>query len=404
MWRLKYINDAILDFISPILDSLDRKRFTIVLFLDLKCAFDSIDIDILLNKMNHYGFRDSSNRFFKSYFSDRYQFVNISDFNSNHKRVNIGLTQGAINSPQLFHIFINDLANFSISHGFYPTLFADDAVFQCSGSTLEDVIYKLNYFIPNLSEWLAMNRLTPNVSKTKLMLFSHVNIVDPPDVYFNNTKLEFVHNFKYLGVFIDDCLNFRHHTRYLTTKVNQVLGVVRVSAPYFNVPALKTIYYSLVYCLISQSIIIYGKTFATYVKPIKVAINKILRVILKVGRDCNNVPLMSTNAMFYALNILKFDNICTYFLLKFLRKSLFSDDNNDFSDFIPNHDHQTRNFNLILPSVRLDIQKNSAIFQAIYHFNTLPPYLKVPMSDFKFKSLFNKMILDSYQNIECFNV
>ena len=147
-------------------------------------------------------------------------------------------------SPNLFHIFINDLANFSLDHGIYPTLFADDVAFQCSGSTLEDVTLKLTNFINSLSQWLAMNRLTPNVSKTKLMLFSHVNI-NPPDIFFNNVKLEYVNNFKYLGMLLDNKLTFYQHTKYVNSKVNQTLGIIRLAAPYLNLSALKTIYYSL---------------------------------------------------------------------------------------------------------------------------------------------------------------
>ena len=108
----------------------------------------------------------------------------------------------------------------------------------------EDVTLKLNKFIDSLSQWLAMNRLTPNVTKTKLMLFSHVN-VNPPCIYFNGIKLEYVNNFKYLGIYIDNKLTFQQHTRYINTRINQTLGIVRLSAPYLNLSALKTIYYSL---------------------------------------------------------------------------------------------------------------------------------------------------------------
>lgn len=391
--------EAILDFITPVFKSFNDKHFTISLFLDLKKAFDTVDIDLLLSKLSHYGFRNKSNAFFKNYFNNRKQHVQINDFNSDCKSIDTGLTQGAINSPILFKLFINDLGNFAVSNGFYPTLFADDAVFQCSGSTLEDVIRKINIFIPKLSEWLAINKLTANVLKTKLMLFSPCKNVSSPDVYFNNVLLEYVNHFKYLGIFLDNKLSFHHHTNYISGKLSKVVGVMYASSPYLNSAALITIYYSLIYSVFIQSIVIYGKTHKICVQPIKVLINKVLRIILKVRKNNNNIPLMSTNLMFYRLGLLKFDDVYTYYLLKFLRKSLYSDPkllNKYYIKYVPQHQHSTRNNILILPKCRLDIEKNSTIFQSIKEFNSLPSYLKENMSDFKFKRQYKKYILEKY--------
>ena len=128
----------------------------------------------------------------------------------------------------------------------------------------------------------------------------------------------------------------------ITNRTNQVQGIIYASSPHLNTPALTTIYNSLVYSVIIQSIIIYGKTHQSYIIPFKIAINKILRIILKAGRDENNVPLMSSNEMFHRLKILKFDDACNYFLTKFLRRALFLDLvllQKYFINFLPAHSH-----------------------------------------------------------------
>ena len=80
---------------------------------------------------------------------------------------------------------------------------------------------------------------------------------------------------------------------------------------------LLTIYYSLVYSVISQSVVIWGGAPEANVRNIKITINKILRAILKIEHDENNIPLVPTNEMYKTLNLLKFDDIYKYFLLKF---------------------------------------------------------------------------------------
>lgn len=82
---------AILDFISPIFKSLNKKDVTVSLFLNLEKAFDTIDVDILLLKLHQYGIRGKSNDLFKSYFSIRQQYVYVNEAASEHRDISVGL-------------------------------------------------------------------------------------------------------------------------------------------------------------------------------------------------------------------------------------------------------------------------------------------------------------------------
>ena len=108
--------------------------------------------------------------------------------------------------------------------------------------------------------------------KTKLMLFNKRD-KQYPDVYMNGVQLEWVNNFKYLGVIIDDKLSFSSHAKLLTTIISSVLGMLYASRQFFNIKASITIYYSLVYSLFTQSIIIYGSTYDIHCVTYK-SINK----------------------------------------------------------------------------------------------------------------------------------
>ena len=154
-------------------------------------------------------------------------------------------------------------------YGFNCTLFADDAAIYCSSVDVNLLVAKFNSFLVLLSNWLSSNKLSPNVGKTKLMFFSPQNqYVDYPNVYFNDVTLERVSSFKYLGLYIDSRLSYSVHCEYVVRKLSQVAGAIYSARRYLNRSSLLTIYFSLVYSTLTNSIIVYGSsTCLLYTSP-----------------------------------------------------------------------------------------------------------------------------------------
>ena len=103
------ISDEILEFVDSCASSLDQKLYTIAVFLDLSKAFDTVNKNIMLLKLERLGFRGRMNEWFDSYLSDRDIYVQINDCSSEVKCVNISLPQGAVNSSWLFSLYVNDM-------------------------------------------------------------------------------------------------------------------------------------------------------------------------------------------------------------------------------------------------------------------------------------------------------
>ena len=137
---------AILDIVNAMQINMNQGLFSCGVFIDLKKAFDTVDHNILLNKLNHYGFRGIINDWFSSYLNNRMQSTQIGPYISNKANVSYVIPQGSVLGPLLFLLYVNDIHQCSNKHKFY--LFADDTNINppspklwscCLGSGIQDV-------------------------------------------------------------------------------------------------------------------------------------------------------------------------------------------------------------------------------------------------------------------------
>ena len=158
----------VIDYISK---AFNNDEFAVAVFLDLQKAFDLVDHSILLMKLEKIDVHGLALKWFKSYLSDRKQFVmvngNLSDF---FTLINISVLQGSILGPLLFLIFINDMHS---SNNLLNIHFADDTSVLCKGKNLEELVQLVNFEVQKLGIWLRANKLAVNASKTKVMIFHH---------------------------------------------------------------------------------------------------------------------------------------------------------------------------------------------------------------------------------------
>ena len=140
------------------------------LFLDFRKAFDTVNHQILLKKMYKYGIRGVVYDWFKSYLSNRKQYVNINKVNSPKLNITCGIPQGSILGPLMFLLYINDIAN--VSSVLFFLLFADDTTVFCSGKNIDDLINIVNREMQKLIIWLYVNKLSINTEKKQIIYYS----------------------------------------------------------------------------------------------------------------------------------------------------------------------------------------------------------------------------------------
>ena len=138
-------------------------------FIDLQKAFDTVNHDILLTKLNYYGIRGTPLKWFQTYLNNRSQFVSINGIQSKTSKLSTGVPQGSILGPLLFLIYINDF-NECIKHA-TTYHFADDTNLLEVNSSLKKMNKNINQDLASLVKWLRANKISLNTSKTELVIF-----------------------------------------------------------------------------------------------------------------------------------------------------------------------------------------------------------------------------------------
>ena len=379
---------------------------TLTIFIDLKKAFDTVDHEILLQKLSHYGVRDNANLWFKNYLTNREQFVSIHGIESGKTKLKCGVPQGSVLGPLLFLIFINDLPNAS---DFLTLLFADDTTFQVSGVDLDQLFIYANSELEKTTIWFQANKLTLNVKKTKFMLFSDSNsTIGTNNLRIGNQIIEQIGTnckdkyFRFVGHVLDDKLSWEGHVEHISKKLASANFGINSSKNFLPLNIRKTLYYSLFDSHLNFGNLLWGCAKENKLKKIENLQKRCIRNISLKSFKAHTEPLFKT------LSILKFSDKLSHsravFMHKYRHKKLPTSFSGIFTDTTMTDSMQSRHNDYNYensPAIKKGLE-NFPLKQMIFNWNSLNLELKATADPIEFDQMLKRQMLAQYEHeIDC---
>ena len=301
---------AINNLMEQLYENFNSSAITQGVFLDFSKAFDTINHQILIDKLPFYGLTFRATRVLESYLQNRKQFVMVNGHVSDMRKISVGVPQGSILGPLLFLIYINDLLKAAPILSYI--LYADDTnIFSTDPKILQNEII-------NIENWCIANKLVLNYSKTFQVIFKAPNKrFNSPDYIVNlsNTTLELKNETKFLGITLDSNITFKQHLVLLCQKLNLILFMMKAVRPYFDQKTMIELYYAFFYPHILYGIEFWGHACDCDIKHLVVLQKASVRTILNIK------PRDHVTSYFKDLKIMPIKMLFEYSTLKLLLKT-----------------------------------------------------------------------------------
>ena len=297
---------AIGQVLGSIIKGLENNFYSACVLLDLSKAFDTIEHEILLNKLELYGIRGIPLTWFRSYLTDRTLRVKCSTISNSSKTigneysVQYGTPQGSCLGPLIFLIFVNNLhLHLHDSEGIQ---FADDTTLVFVHRNLNYLQFCIQEELLTLQDWFNSNKLTLNIGKSSYLLY-HSKKAKPSSVRLelNGIEIPKVHHAKLLGTWLDGQLSWDVHVNKLLSKLKCGIGMLRRTNKFLSVKAKKMLYFGQIHSNLMYCLCIWGSMLScSQIDKLKKAQTEALKLV---------DPQLSIDAIRSKHGILKFEDM-----------------------------------------------------------------------------------------------
>jgi hypothetical protein len=340
--RRKNTTTAMAGFIEAVLKARENNLHVSGVFYDFTKAFDTVDHELLLYKLNNMGISGVANAWIRSYLKDRKQIVSIksegSDYLSEEQTINVGLPQGSVIAPLMFILFTNDLPN-EVTEG-KLTLFADDTTHMIKSPNPEELYVETNTAVSQIEKWSRENNLFLNQEKTAVMRFQAKQERDASCtlIWMNKKSIVEESQAKLLGVIIDNDLNWRCHIDMLCKKIASSCFLIKKLMSVISPDLVRMVYFSHIQSILGYGIALWG--WSPHIKRLFKLQKRAVRYMVKASRDpCAEFYFKDSCVTFFK----KLDILCLPCLYIYSAINYLIDNCSNIQKTDAAHNHDLRN-------------------------------------------------------------
>jgi len=306
------IDQAVMQHVTEIVGEIEGSKTVAAIYLDIRKAFDTVNHQILLSKLQNCGVRGTLLSWFTSYLTDRKQCVKIDKTCSRMVTIHNGVPQGSTLGPLLFIIYVNDLLKMTLQGSIYS--FADDTALIYSSFSLVGLEKKIEEDMVQLKNWFDSHKIVPNIGKTKLILFNYKEnkkLKKIKTIKWDGIPIEQVSQTKYLGLIIDSKLTWSNHLIEMKKRTQKLNGMLYYLSKFFKRKHLKRIYQTLVQPIYRFGIIHWGNAADYRLRGVVTSQKYAIRIITGSKRN------EETGKKFGELEILKLKELYQYEIARY---------------------------------------------------------------------------------------
>lgn len=356
-------SNAVVEMVNKIQLYLDNRLDVLGVFLDLSKAFDTVNRSILAAKLNFAGIRGIPLMLLQSYLSQRYQFVSVQGVSSSLELIDLGVPQGSVLGPLLFLIYLNDISLLPLKGEL--RLYADDSALLYKDMNAVQNDKNLTTDLLLLADYFRINKLSLNINKSKIINVKNSSNSAPNRLI--NTKMAFpsietTSEYKYLGILVDNRLNWGSHINSILLKLNKITGVICKIKHRVPQDTLLLIYNSLFHSVISYLTMVWGSATNNLINKVQVAQNRILKIIF-------HLPMRSHSVNLYKM-VLPVRGIYIFQSCCFIYSCINNLTHHNIDFTRPSHLYLTRSRNLLnRPRICTKVGENSLSFRGVQFYN-----------------------------------
>jgi ferritin-like metal-binding protein YciE len=305
---------ALIEIVEQLRYQKENKNITIGIYLDLTKAFDLVNHSILLNKLESYGVRGSTNKLIKSYLENRKQYTQVNAQKSKLKTIECGVPQGSVLGPLLFLIYFNDIQNCTKAP---MRLFADDANIFISCKDPIHLRKIAEQCLTDIKAWLNLNRLILSEDKTQYSIFMPCKRKVPTnlnEIQIGKKTIIRTDSCKYLGVILDDKLSFDGHIMQLCKDLTKVIYSFRVIKDWVPHCEKLKLYYAYFHSKVQYGIEVYGTAAKKLINKIDILQHKAIKALY------NLEPLTPTRSLLAQFKLLTTKDLYSLKIATFVHK------------------------------------------------------------------------------------